>query len=210
MTDKTLIRIAKVVSVVCSPFPLVFWVVACMLVYNYLQLLSWGYRMPLMAYAVLLALVFFFTVFVPCASIFLFRKLTARSRWQMGGRRARYIPYVITLSSYWLCALLMRNMHVPVYLNGVLMSAFAVLVVCALVNMRWKISVHMAGIGGLMGFLVMFGRVFDIDPLWSICILLLVAGVLGTSRMLLCRHSLSQIIVGFLVGLLCTLCFVMI
>ncbi len=210
MKEKRLIRVAKFFSVVFSPMTLTFWTITALLAYNYLKFLSWGYRMPLMAYLVLLVTVFSFTILIPRISINLFRRLASLSRWQMSHRRYRHIQYFMTMMSYWICVLLMRNMHAPVYLHGIVMAAFATQLVCALLNLRWKVSVYMAGMGGLLGIVVAFALVFNFNPVWAVCILLLLSGALGTSRMILCQHSLSQIIVGYLVGLACSIYFVMI
>ncbi len=209
MKEKSLIRIAKVVSVIFSPFYLTFWSVAFLLGYNYLKYASWGYRMPLQVYAILLIMVLCFTVVIPLSSINIFRKMCRLSKWQMSHRRYRHLPYLLTLVSYWFCVLLMRNLHVSAYLHGIVMSAFVIQMVCALLNLRWKVSVYMAGIGGLVGLLLAFSFAFNFNPLWCLCILLLLAGVLGTSRMILCQHSLAQIIVGFLVGVGCGFYFVL-
>ncbi len=208
MNEKRLIRIAKIVSAVFSPFYLTLWVITCLLAYNYMKFASWGYRMPLMAYLLLFAIVLFFTVLIPLTSIGVYRRLCKLTGWDMSRRRYRYIPYIITIVCYWFCMLFMRNMHAPASLHGIVMAAFAIQVVCAFINMFWKISVHMAGVGALVGFVIAFSLIFNFSPLWYLCVFLLVAGIVGTSRMVLRQHSLSQVVVGFLVGLVCSFYFV--
>jgi membrane-associated phospholipid phosphatase len=39
---------------------------------------------------------------------------------------------------------------------------------------------------------------------WWLCVVLILAGILGTSRMILRQHSLLQVIVGFVVGIVCS------
>jgi membrane-associated phospholipid phosphatase len=78
--------------------------------------------------------------------------------------------------------------------------ALAIQVVCAIVNLFWKISTHTAAIGGVAGALIAFSGTFSYNPVWWLCIIIIVAGILGTSRMILRQHSLSQVVAGFLLG----------
>ena len=71
---------------------------------------------------------------------------------------------------------------------------------CAIVNVWWKISTHTAAIGGVVGAVGAFADIFGFNPLPWFCITILLAGMLGTSRMILRQHSLSEVVVGFVVG----------
>ena len=84
------------------------------------------------------------------------------------------------------------------------------MVACMLINFWWKVSAHMAGMGGLVGGLVSSGLLFGYNPVWSFCILLLLSGALGTSRMILRQHSLAQVLVGFMIGYSCAMVFILI
>jgi membrane-associated phospholipid phosphatase len=54
------------------------------------------------------------------------------------------------------------------------------------------------------GALFVFGELFGFNPVWWLCVVLILAGILGTSRMILRQHSLLQVIVGFVVGIVCS------
>ena len=68
-----------------------------------------------------------------------------------------------------------------------------------------RISAHMAGIGGLIGLLCKINScgdgIFDLMPV--ICTMIIVAGILGTSRIAMERHTLWQVLTGALNGFLC-------
>lgn len=55
-------------------------------------------------------------------------------------------------------------------------------------------------LGGFEGALVAFSILFAFNPMGWFCTILIIAGMVGTSRMILRQHSLSQIIAGFLMG----------
>jgi membrane-associated phospholipid phosphatase len=68
----------------------------------------------------------------------------------------------------------------------------------------WKISTHTAAIGGVAGALFVFGEFFAFNPVWWLSLVFVLAGLLGTSRMILRQHSLLQVVAGFIVGLVCS------
>jgi membrane-associated phospholipid phosphatase len=94
----------------------------------------------------------------------------------------------------------MEFLHIPHFMMAIVTAALFIQITCAMINVWWKISTHTAGIGGVAGALFVFSEVFSFNPTWWFCLVLIVAGVLGTSRMILRQHTLSQVIVGFLVG----------
>jgi membrane-associated phospholipid phosphatase len=77
---------------------------------------------------------------------------------------------------------------------------------CALINVWWKISTHTAAIGGVAGALIAFSLIFGFNPIWWLCLVIILAGMVGTSRMILRQHSLSQVITGFGIGLVSAFC----
>lgn len=85
-------------------------------------------------------------------------------------------------------------------MSSVLVAAIMIQIVCAVINHWWKISVHTAAVGGTTGAVAAFSLIFGFYPLWWLSFLIILAGVLGTSRMLLRIHSLSEIIGGFIIG----------
>ena len=78
-------------------------------------------------------------------------------------------------------------------------------VVMALINLKWKISAHMAGIGGLIALIFQI-HVQDLsafDLFWTMCLIIILAGVLGSARLALRRHDMLQVLAGVVVGFLC-------
>ena len=87
----------------------------------------------------------------------------------------------------------------------ILVAALVIQMVCALINVWWKISTHTAGIGGLAGGLVVYSIAFSFNPIWWLAFVILLAGMVGTARMILRQHTLAQVVTGFLVGVVCAL-----
>jgi membrane-associated phospholipid phosphatase len=45
--------------------------------------------------------------------------------------------------------------------------------------------------------------IFKFNPVWWLCVAILVAGLVMSSRMFLRQHTLAQVLCGTLVGILC-------
>lgn len=201
--EKRIILVAKVISALFSPFYAPMWAFLWLLFFSYLKLLPMGYKL------LILGIVFTFTIFIPRLSIGIFRRMNQWTHWQLSHREHRHMPYALSLLSYLACLLLFIQMNTAVFFRGVIMAALAAQVICMIVNVWWKISTHMVGIGGLLGMLLAFSLLFSYNPLLPTCITLLISGFLGTSRMILRQHSLAQTLAGFLVGFACSwLCLV--
>ena len=114
------------------------------------------------------------------------------------------VPYVISILCYFFCVFLMDLFHIPHFMGAIVSAALFIQIVCALINVWWKISTHTAAIGGVAGSLFVFGEFFGFNPVWWLCGVFFLAGILGSSRMILRQHTLAQVLSGFLVGVVCS------
>ena len=101
--------------------------------------------------------------------------------------------------------MMMHKLNIPWYMTGIIQSSLVVLVICIIVNLKWKLSEHMAGMGGIVGGLVSFSALFSYNPVWWLCLFILVAGILGSARIILQHHTLGEVLAGFTVGFACSL-----
>ena len=187
---------ARAMSVVSTPFYLPVIGLAALFSFSYLTLLPWSYKL------LVVAMVYLFTVLLPTLLIHLYRKYQGWSLLDIGAKERRMVPYVISILCYFACFYLMNVLHIPRFMSSILVAALIIQVVCALINVWWKISTHTAAIGGVAGALISFSLIFSYNPVWWLCIVIILAGMVGTSRMILRQHSLFQVVAGFLVGLL--------
>ncbi|MCR5312663.1 MAG: hypothetical protein K6E54_03280 [Bacteroidaceae bacterium] len=104
----------------------------------------------------------------------------------------------------------MTRFNVAMFFKGIVMAALVSQMICAVVNAWWKISTHMVGAGGLVGSLVAFSSIFYFNPVVPVCVLILISGALGSSRIILRQHSVAQVGVGFVVGIICSMFFILI
>ena len=184
-------------SLLFTPFYLPFVGLAALFSFSYLSIFPWSYKLQV------LTMVYLFTILMPTVMIHLYRRYQGWNLIELGHRERRMVPYVISILCYFTCVYLMSRLHMPHFMGAIVVAALLVQIVCALINVWWKISTHTAAIGGVAGALFAFAEYLGFNPVWWLCLVFIVAGMVGTSRMILRQHSLAQVVSGFLVGFLC-------
>ena len=198
IADKTMLRVARITSIVFTPFSIPFLAFLVLFLFSYLRI------MPILYKGIVLGIVYCFTILTPTITIFLFRKINGFARQELSERKKRYVPILLTIISYVFCLLMMRKLNIPWYMTGIIFVSLVISIICILVNLKWKLSEHMAGIGGVIGGLVSFSALFSYNPVVWLCLFILIAGILGSARIVLGHHTLGEVLSGFVVGLVCS------
>ncbi|MBR7126207.1 MAG: hypothetical protein IKC86_06365 [Prevotella sp.] len=198
MKEKNIILISRVVSMMFTPFYLPLVGLAALFFFSYLN------TFPLYYILMVMGIVWLFTVLMPTRLIHLYRRYHGWTPIQLGVRERRMVPYVISILCYFICFYILSLRHTPHTITSILIAALAVQMLCAMINVWWKVSTHSAAIGGVAGGLLSFSLIFNFNPVWWLCLVILLGGMVGTSRMILRQHTLPQVVVGFFVGLLCS------
>ena len=199
VADRSLIRTARVISAIFTPFSIPFLAFLILFLFSYLRIMPIQYKL------IVLGVVYCFSILMPTLTIFLFRKINGFSPEDLGERKRRFMPFLLTITSYVFCLVMMHRLNIPWYMTGIILAALIMMVICIVVNLKWKLSEHMAGVGAIVGGLVSFSALFGYNPVWWLCLFILIAGVLGTARIILQHHTLGEVLVGFAVGLICSL-----
>ena len=195
MTDKNIILLSRAVSMVFTPFYLPLVGMIILFFFTYMSELNLGYRLSI------LGMVYLFTILLPTFLIRLYRKHQGWNLFELGKQERRMVPYIISILCYSACFYVMSVRNVASFMGRIVIAALVIQVLCAVINVWWKISTHTAAIGGVVGALMAFSVLFYFNPVWWLCLVFFVAGLVGTSRMILLQHSLLQVVSGFGVGL---------
>ena len=81
-----------------------------------------------------------------------------------------------------------------------MIGAITVILIAYFITLRWKISVHMIGIGGVIGAMIGLSHRFQFDHFYLIMALFFVAGMIGYARMKTKSHNYRQVYAGFIIG----------
>lgn len=184
-------------SMVFTPFYLPLVGLVALFIFSYMSMMPWWYKV------IVLTLVYLFTILLPTVLIHIYRRYQGWTLIELGKKERRMVPYIISILCYFTCYYLMNVFRIPHFMSRILVAALMIQIVCALINVWWKISTHTASIGGVAGALVAFSLLFSFNPVWWLCLVFIVAGMVGSSRMILRQHTLSQVITGFLAGMVC-------
>ena len=197
MKNTYIIYTAKLFSMLFAHFYLPVLAFLILFTFSYMKLLPLNYKL------FILAIVYLFTVVFPLLSIYAFRRLNGLHRRQLSRREMRTIPYIIFILCYGCCLFLLTEMHMPHMMISILAGAFILQIICALINNWIRISTHSAAAGAMIGALLAFSIIFVFNPTWWLCLSLLIAGCVGTSRLILRQHALYEVNLGLFIGLVC-------
>ena len=160
-----------------------------------------SYFLPAELRWLMLGMVALMTIAFPLTSTLLLMRAGLVSSLYMHKRRERIAPYSMTLLYYGMSVYLLSKSALHPAGLAMLIGAFIALGLTTLVTLRWKISAHMVGIGGSLGALLALNTLHSLDLLFPIAALTLLAGALGTARLLVSDHTPAQVYCGFLLGM---------
>ena len=195
--DRQIILAARLLSVLFTPFWLPIAGLVVLFLFSYLSIFPLYYKVQV------LIMVYLVTILLPTAMIRLYRRYQGWSLIELGQRERRMVPYVISIGCYFACVYMMQRLHMPHFMGNIVVAALFVQMMCAMINLWWKVSEHTAAIGGMGGALFAFAEYLNFNPVWWMCLIFIVAGMVGTSRMILRQHTLGQVAGGFWIGFFC-------
>ena len=150
----------------------------------------------------LVVMVYLFTVFIPTVLIHLYRQYQGWTLLQLGQKERRMVPYAISILCYFSCFYLMNLLHLPHLITSILIVALVIQMLWAVINVWWKISTHTAAIGGVLGALLAFSFMLNFNSVWWLCLVVIASGIVGSSRIILRQHTLTQVTAGFFLGII--------
>lgn len=190
-------RLARVASAVTTPLYAPILAFVALFTCTSLTIMPIGYKLFIWS------MVASFTVVAPGLFILLYQKMNRWKAAELDERQRRFIPYTLVTMSYLTCLIIMHRMHFPHYLSGVMVAALLSVLVCMLLNLRWKVSTHMAACGLWVSGIISFSLMFVFNPVWWLCGFILLSGGVGSARIILGRQTFLEVFIGFVVGMFC-------
>jgi len=118
-------------------------------------------------------------------------------------RSERLIPLLVTGLIYTGISYIFLDYLEMAQILGLFMGIVALtVIITAFITHFWKISSHMVGIGGVVGFIVsVIQQTNNIGLQWPLIGFILGSGAVASSRLYLNAHDWKQIAAGFFLGL---------
>lgn len=155
----------------------------------------------------LLAITLSFTCLLPIFNLYILKRFKLISSFYLEDGKERTFPYIITSMFYMGMAYLIKDFQIPGVFISFLLSAALCIFLTAVINLKWKISAHMMGIGGLSGSVLAVSLILGQSFLPWFCVLLAASGLTAFARLRLDAHTPAQIYVGFLAGMFASFIF---
>ena len=148
--------------------------------------------------------------FAPMLLIFLLKCLGLVQDVGLNGQKERLLPYIITALCYGGSAWFVASRGAPVWVTMFFCGGVVASLVNLFINLKWKISAHAAAIAGIVALLIRLQRDVAAEPQLIVWLLIsvLCAGLLGSARVWLNRHTVWQVLAGYVVGF-CSVFFMM-
>ena len=197
--NKMIAGAAHFLSTVLSPLLMPTYGIFLVLWVSVLCLLPYGTRVAVLLVGMGI------TCILPLIFVSVLRHFKMVSNLHVEVREERLIPYLFTALCYAVAAYYLYYCHSPQWFTMFMVGSAITVVMMAMINLKWKISAHMAGIGGLIALIFQI-HVQDLsafDLFWIMCLIIILAGVLGSARLALRRHDMLQVLAGVVVGFLC-------
>lgn len=189
--------IAKILSIAFTPLLAPTYGVIISLNFTFIALMS-----PLSTRIIVTLAILALTCIIPLSAIALLFKLGKISDPGVNQQKDRLVPYIITIVSYVASAIYLSNIHAPEWMPMFMIGGGLAAIASALINLKWKISAHGAGMGGLIAliFSIWSNGYATFDYMYLTCIVILLTGLVGTSRLILKCHTFEQVLAGTLNG----------
>ena len=152
--------------------------------------------------------VMIFTLLFPLLSILYLLYTDRIKSLQIEERKERILPITITiiwmLIGYYFLANILA--YAPI-IKTIYLGMIATLFTTLLITKYWKISLHMAAIGGCFGVFLAIQSIYG-GVINYVILILMLSGLLGYSRAILKAHNMQQIYSGFCLGVFMMIFFV--
>lgn len=152
-----------------------------------------------------LIIVFALTFIFPLVWILMMKRLEMIETLSLDTTRERIIPYIAIATFYlWATWMFKPNTHMKIPPNELIflmmLGATLAVFISFFLNIFTKISLHTLGAGSLLGLVLIMIRYSTYDLRWLLVVIILLAGVIGTARLLLKPETNSEVFMGYFIG----------
>ena len=151
----------------------------------------------------LISIVFFCTYVVPIISLIILKSLGFINSFQVESIKERKIPLFIMLILFYILGKFLIN--IPDFTElGMLFfgTNISLALIYLLFLIQIKSSLHIMSLSSALGFFLLYGNLHSKSVLPIAIVIILLTGVLASSRLQLKAHNHKEIYFGFFIGLI--------
>jgi hypothetical protein len=194
-TQKTIHNISKFISYIFHP--LIIPTIGCIVIFNSGYYL--GYLPVAIKHSVYI-IVFVLTFLLPALIIpaLYFQRII--SSINLEERKERVLPILIVVIMYGLSYYFMQRAGFPPLLLTYIIGCIAGIIVSLLITIKWKVSLHTTGLGGLTALIFFLIIKFNLSLQTYFTLVIIISGFTATARMITGSHKPAQVYIGYVAG----------
>ncbi len=198
--SKPLRVLASIASYVFHPvfMPTVMAVVIFMLAHDTLFP-----SVPSKSYHMWVVIIALNTILFPLLTVALLKGLGFIKSIHMTEPRDRIIPLIGCMIFYFWANFVIGNpvSGAPIILHTLTLGSFWGIIAVFMVSIFYKVSMHTAAAGGMIGILLVLMFTSPINMVMPFFVAVAIAGIIGTARMLLGVHRIWEVWIGYSIGI---------
>lgn len=157
---------------------------------------------PIAAIKIIYLVVFISTIILPLAILPLLKYQNVINSYELTDRKQRFFPLMFSILFYLFAFFILQKMPTGELFPKLMLTSAISIAIFAFISLKWKISLHMAAIGGIIGFILFFANRYSVNLSSYFVIIINIAGLLAYARLKLKCHNQLQVYTGFLSGLI--------
>jgi len=148
------------------------------------------------------ATLFINTFIFPVITIGIMRKLNFISSFHLRDREERVVPIIAISIFYFWTFMVIKNLDIGTFFSAIILGASLSVFMTFFFNLFFKISIHSVGAGNFVAvaILLAFNSRFNLEL--PLILSVIIAGILGSSRLFLKEHKPIEVYFGYAVGVL--------
>ena len=152
-----------------------------------------------------LIVIFALTFMFPAVWILMMKGLEMIDSLKMETPKERIVPFVATITFYlWATWMFKANVAMKMpsnpFLFYMMMGACISISIAFFLNSWSHISLHTLGAGSIIGLILILIKVSSFDIRFVFVVAIILAGLIGTARLILKGHTESEVLGGYFIG----------
>lgn len=151
----------------------------------------------------LIGIIFFSTYIIPLILLVILKAIGLINSFQVESIKERKIPIFLMLIIFYTLARFLYE--IPSFKNlGIMFygTNFSLIIIYLLSFFKIKTSLHIVSMSNALGFTLIFSQINNVSATPIIILMILLTGILGTSRLILKAHKPTEIYLAFFLGII--------
>ncbi len=115
-------------------------------------------------------------------------------------REERKYAFLVTIIFMLITYYIFQKVRLPGIFNAMIIGGMVSILISAIITLWWKISIHMMGVGGVVGSIAGLSMLVQTDLTAMIFFSIFISGLTGFARLKVFAHTPAQVYCGFTLG----------